>query len=323
MKMDNEEYYIKPMNCPFHHLIFRARGRSYRELPLRLAEYGWCHRYEDSGALMGLMRVRGMQMNDAHIYCTKEQSIEEFLRVIKLHEQYYKTLGITEYWMELSLRDPKNDKYHKDEKMWEEAESLTRKAMELSGVKYKVVQGGAAFYGPKVDFQIKSAIGREFTVSTSQLDLYTPMKFNLKYAGQDGSEHMPVVIHRAPLGTHERFIGFLIEHFAGHFPLWLAPYQVIVLPISERHIDYANKVKQALEEKNVRVVTNYTPETVEAKVRDAQMQKIPVILIVGDKEIANNTVAVRRAKDNSVTYGVPLEKLVADVSEEILTKKLP
>jgi threonyl-tRNA synthetase len=196
---DGERYYIKPMNCPFHHTIFAMRPRSYRELPLRLAEYGICHRYEDSGALFGLMRVRSMTMNDAHIYCTEEQAVEEFVRVIELHKYYYNILGIKDYWMELALRNPKNTKYHGNEEMWQKAEALTRRAMEISGVDYVVEHDGAAFYGPKVDFQIKSSIGKVFTASTCQLDLFMPEKFDLKYVDKDGSFKRPVCIHRSPL----------------------------------------------------------------------------------------------------------------------------
>lgn len=321
MKMDNEEYYIKPMNCPFHHLIFKSKTRSYKELPLRLAEYGWCHRYEDAGAVIGLMRVRGMQMNDAHIYCTKEQAVKEFVDAIKLHEYYYKILGITEYWMELSLRDPANKKYLGTDQMWKDAEELMRKAMELSGVKYKVIVGGAAFYGPKIDFQIKSAIGRTFTASTNQIDLFTPERFGLKYIGADNAEHTPVVIHRAPLGTHERFIGFLIEHFGGRFPLWLSPEQIRVIPVSDKHISYADKMSEMFSKEGFRTTVERSVETVEYKIRESQIQKIPVVLVVGDKEVEKNTVAVRKAKSDKVQFGVNPKNLLEELKTQIAEKK--
>jgi threonyl-tRNA synthetase len=321
MIIENERYYIKPMNCPFHHMVFKARPRSYRDLPLRLAEYGWCHRYEDSGALFGLMRVRGMQMNDAHIYCTKDQAVEEFIAVIRLHEYYYHILGITDYWMELCLRDPKSDKYHGDEAMWREAEDLMRLAMEKSGVKYTVVIGGAAFYGPKIDFQIKSAIGKTFTASTNQIDLFMPMKFNLKYIGTDGNEHVPVVLHRAPLGTHERFIGFLIEHFAGKFPLWLNPVQVKVLPIADRHIPYAETILTQLQTHDIRGEINTRAETISKKVREAQLERVNYILIVGDKEVEAGTVNVR-TRDNVVHGERNMAEFITDLGQEIKQKKI-
>ncbi len=303
MSIDSENYYIKPMNCPFHHKIFSSKTRSYKELPLRLAEYGWCHRYEQSGALFGLMRVRGMQMNDAHIYCTYEQAIEEFLNVMKLHEYYFEKLGITEYWMELSLRDPDSDKYHGDESMWQEAEALMREAMDNSKIPYKEDIGGAAFYGPKMDFQVKSAIGREFTMSTNQIDLFMPKKFGLKYMDESGEEKTPVCIHRAPLGTHERTIGFLIEHFAGKFPLWLAPEQVAVLPISAEHITAADNLFCELKASGFRVILKAEGQTLNKRIRDCQIARIPAIIIIGDKEVDNNTVALRTL-NGKTEYGI-------------------
>jgi len=321
MKVDNENYYIKPMNCPFHHMVFKSRSRSYRELPLRIAEYGWCHRFEQSGAITGLMRVRGMQMNDAHIYCAKEQAIDEFLAVIKLHEYCYKTLGITEYHMVLSLRDPKSDKYHGDEAMWQEAEELMRNAMEKSGVTYTVEIGGAAFYGPKIDFQIKSVIGREFTASTNQIDLFMPGKFGLKFQAEDGKEHTPACIHRAPLGTHERFIGFLIEHFAGKFPLWLSPVQARVLTISDRHAPYAHSVVDRLKAAGIRAELDIRAETTNKKIREAQLDQVNYILVVGDKEIDEDTVNVR-TRDNVVHGSKPVEQLVRELVQEVRERRL-
>lgn len=293
MQMDNQNYYIKPMNCPFHHTIFGHRPRSYRELPLRMAEYGTCHRFEDSGALMGLMRVRAMQMNDAHIYCSEEQAVEEFKAVIKLHEYYYKTLHITDYHMVLSLRNPNNKKYHGEDAMWDKAEALTRQAMEESGVQYVVENDGAAFYGPKMDFQIKSSIGREFTSSTCQLDLFMPMKFDLKYVDKDGTMKRPVCIHRSPLGTHERFIGFLIEHFAGAFPIWLAPEQVRILPVNAAHMDYGTNLAAELREAGIRVHLEEPEESLGKRIRTAEKLKVPYMLVIGDKEVSAGIINAR------------------------------
>jgi threonyl-tRNA synthetase len=321
MKVDNENYYIKPMNCPFHHTIFGHRPRSYRELPLRLAEYGTCHRYEDSGALMGLMRVRAMQMNDAHIYCTEEQAVEEFKAVIQLHEYYYKALNITDYHMVLSLRNPNNKKYHGDAEMWAKAEAMTRQAMEESGVQYIVENDGAAFYGPKMDFQIKSSIGREFTSSTCQLDLFMPMKFDLKYVDKDGTLKRPVCIHRSPLGTHERFIGFLIEHFAGAFPVWLAPEQVRILPVNEAHLKYADQLQQELRHAGIRVHVELPEETLGKRIRTAEKLKIPYMLVVGDKEVSGGVINAR-SYFTGEQREYSLHDFLAMVQEEIRTKRI-
>ncbi len=300
ISIEEENYYIKPMNCPFHHKVFSARGRSYRELPLRIAEYGWCHRYEDSGSLFGLMRVRGMQMNDAHIYTTQAQAVEEFVNVIKLHEYYYQQLGIEKYEMELALRDPNNmAKYHGEESDWKLAEDMTVEAMEKSGVPFKIVQEGAAFYGPKMDFQIYSSTGRMFTASTNQLDLYMGKRFKLEYIDSDGTAQTPVVIHRAPLGTHERFIGFLIEHFAGNFPTWLSPVQLAILPISDKQLEYARKVKGEIEAAipEVRIELDDRSESVGKKIREAAKSKVPYMAVVGEKEVEADTVSVRGRGD--------------------------
>ena len=319
MEMDNENYYIKPMNCPFHHTIFADRPRSYRELPLRIAEYGLCHRYEDSGTLFGLMRVRAMSMNDAHIYCTEEQAVEEFKNVILLHEYYYKTLGIKDYFMVLALRNPSSAKYHGDDEMWSKAEALTRRAMEESGVKFIVENDGAAFYGPKMDFQIRSSIGREFTASTCQLDLFMPMKFDLKYNDKDGTQKRPVCIHRSPLGTHERFVGFLIEHFAGAFPVWLAPEQVRILPVSENFLDYAKEVEKILRKKRIRVHLDDTSDTLGKRIRNAEHTKIPYILVVGEKEKSSESVNVRNYFTKEQTT-MKNEEFISLISREIEDK---
>jgi threonyl-tRNA synthetase len=325
--IEEENYYIKPMNCPLHHKIFSALPRTYKELPLRLAEYGWCHRYEDSGSLFGLMRVRGMQMNDAHIYTTEEQAIQEFVDVIKLHEYYYKILGIEKYEMELALRDPKKmDKYHGEEADWKKAEEMTMKAMELSGVPYKIAHEGAAFYGPKMDFQIYSSIGRMFSASTNQLDLYMGKRFGLEYMDKDGKKKTPFIIHRAPLGTHERFIGFLIEHFAGNFPLWLSPVQVKVIPVREQHNAYAKEVAEILKEQNIRVDFDDADANLGTKVREAKNNKIPYWVVIGDKEIEASAVTLE-SRDLPAQAGagnlgqISKEELVKKLVEEIKSKK--
>jgi threonyl-tRNA synthetase len=266
-----------------------------------LAEYGWCHRYEDSGSLFGLMRVRGMQMNDAHLYVTEEQMVDEFVKVIQLHEHYYKILGITEYQMELALRDPNNmEKYHGDESDWQKAEAITREAMEKSGVPYVVVDEGAAFYGPKMDFQIYSSIGRSFTASTNQLDLYMGKKFNLEYTTADGSKKTPAIIHRAPLGTHERFIGFLIEHFAGAFPLWLSPVQIVVLPVSEKFAEGAEQMAKILKESGIRVEVDQDNDSLGKRLRNAKTHKVPYILGVGEKEMESGNLILEGRGDEKV-----------------------
>ena len=321
IKIEDDNYYIKPMNCPFHHKVFSALPKSYKDLPLRLAEYGWCHRYEDSGSLFGLMRVRGMQMNDAHIYTTPEQAMKEFTDVIKLHEYYYKVLGIEKYEMELALRDPnKLDKYHGEEKDWELAEKMTLDAMKASGVPFKIAHEGAAFYGPKMDFQIYSSIGRSFTASTNQLDLYMGKRFGLEYTDKDGTRKTPYIIHRAPLGTHERFIGFLIEHFAGAFPLWLSPVQVTILPISEHQKEYANGVFEKLQNRDVRVELDDSNESLGKRIRNAKMSKVPYVIVIGDKERDANVITVEGRTEK--LEGVTLESFMERIQKEIKERTL-
>lgn len=321
IQIEEENYYIKPMNCPFHHKTFAARPKSYRDLPVRLAEYGWCHRYEDSGSLFGLMRVRGMQMNDAHIYIQKENAVEEFVNVIKLHEYYYKALGIKNYQMELALRDPKKmDKYHGDEQDWLDAERMTTEAMEKSGVPYTIVHEGAAFYGPKMDFQIYSSIGRAFTASTNQLDLFMGKRFGLEYTDKDGTRKTPAIIHRAPLGTHERFIGFLIEHFGGAFPTWLAPVQVRILPVSDKHAEFAESTRKELRSKGVRVDADQDNESLGKRIRNAKMEKIPYLLVVGDEEVTNGTVSIE-SRDNGKLDSLSVGDFADMILKEIAEKK--
>ena len=294
LAIENEEYYLKPMNCPHHHMLYKSRPHSYRELPIRYAEYGTVYRYEASGQMHGLMRVRGFTQNDAHIYCTSESAKEEFVAVMRLHQYYYDALGLRDYHMVLALRDPKNNaKYHGDEAMWQEAERLTRAAMEESGIPYVDEVGAAAHYGPKADFVIRSVTGKEFAASTNQLDLYMPHRFGLTYVDSAGRDQHVVVLHRAPLGSHERFVGFLIEHFAGAFPVWLSPTQARLVPIADRHVEYARKVAQSLNDLDFRAEVDDADERMQNKIRRAQLEKVPFMLVVGDREVAAEQVAVR------------------------------
>ena len=323
LDIDGENYYLRPMNCPHHHLIFGATRHSYREMPIRIAEYGQDYRYEASGGLSGLMRVRGFCMNDAHIYCRYDQAKEEFIRVLHLHARYYDLLGIKEYYMRLSLPDMKKlDKYVDDPEKWVAALDIIKAAMDESGYKYVEGKGEAAFYGPKIDFMIKSAIGTEYTISTNQLDFLATETFDLKYIGEDGNEHPVYVIHRAPLGTHERFTAFLIEHFAGAFPVWLAPVQARIIPISEKANDYAQKVLTTLFDAPVvngtaglRVDIDTANERMQKKIRDAQLQKIPYMLVVGEREAAEGKVAVRLRSGKDLGT-MPLETFVSRIKSE-------
>lgn len=301
MDIDGENYYIKPMNCPFHHQVFAARKRSYRELPLRFSEYGFCHRYEDSGSLFGLMRTRAMKMNDAHIYCTIEQAVDEFVKSVDLIKLYFKELNITDYWLELALRDPANGKYHKDEAMWQKAEALSKEACDKAGVDYVIINDGAAFYGPKIDVQMKSAIGKVYTCSTSQIDLYTPTKFNLIYTDEHNNEITPLVIHRAPLSTEVRMIGFLLEHFAGKFPFWLAPEQLRILTINDQVLSFVDQIKEILNEtvlmkplkyNEIRYAVDSRSESLGKKIREAKLEKIPMLMVIGQKDVDANEVSI-------------------------------
>jgi threonyl-tRNA synthetase len=292
---DGIKYYMKPMNCPFHHKIYAAKPRSYRDLPVRLAEYGTCYRFEQSGELFGLMRVRSMQMNDAHIYCTEEQFESEFLNVVSLYLKYFKIFGVDKYIMRLSLHSEEGlgKKYVDNRPMWLKTEDMVRRAMRDGDVPFYEAENEAAFYGPKIDVQIFSAIGREFSLATNQVDFAVPPRFNLTYVDKDGQEKTPLCLHRAPLGTHERFIGFLIEHFAGAFPLWLAPVQAVVIPIADRHLDFAKQVKARLAASDMRVQVDTGTDRMQNKIRKAQMMKIPYMLVVGDKEQEADAVSVR------------------------------
>lgn len=321
--IEGDEYYLKPMNCPHHHMVYKAHPHSYRELPVRYAEYGTVYRYEKSGQLHGLMRVRGFCQNDAHIYCSLEQAKKEFLDVMRLHEYYYSSLGITDYHMVLALRDPKNTtKYHDDVQMWTDAERITREAMDESGIPYVEDVGGAAHYGPKVDFVVRSVTGKEFAASTNQVDLYMPKRFDLTYVDDTGKDQFVVVIHRAPLGSHERFVAFLTEHYAGAFPAWLAPTQVQLIPIADRHVEYARTVAARLFDLEFRVEVDDSNERMQNKIRQAQLQKTPYMLVVGDREAASDAVSVRlRSGENlgSKTVAEFTEMLQKVVSSKSLS----
>ena len=302
MDIDGTEYYVKPMNCPHHHKIYAAHPKSYRDLPVRLAEYGTCYRYEKSGQLFGLMRVRSLQMNDAHIYCTKKQFKDEFLSVCNMYLKYFEIFGIEKYSMRLSLhsKDELGKKYVDEPELWLETEKWVREALIEGELDFVEVPGEAAFYGPKIDVQVWSAIGKEFTLATNQVDFAVPEKFGLEYVDEEGNSQTPLCIHRAPLGTHERFIGFLIEHFGGNFPLWLAPVQVMVLPLSDKFIDYANFVVKSLKDEGIRVKLNDRSDKIGSKIRQAELDKVNYMLIVGEKESTDGTVSIRKRFDGDL-----------------------
>lgn len=296
MELEGVKYYLKAMNCPHHHKIFSALPRSYRDLPMRLAEYGTCYRYEESGALFGLMRVRGMNMNDAHIYCTEEQFETEFKAVNDMYLNYFRIFGIDKYVMRFSTHEPKKlgQKYLDNPELWKRTEDMVRRVLVESGIPYVEVPDEAAFYGPKIDIQIYSAIGREFTLATNQVDFGQPLRFNLSYIDKDNTSKTPIIIHRAPLSTHERFIGFLLEHYAGNFPAWLSPIQVAVLPISDKFNEYAEQVINVLKKHEIRTSLDVRGEKIGRKIRDAEMKKIPCMLIIGEQEMLNGTVSLRK-----------------------------
>ena len=296
MELDGTKYYLKAMNCPHHHKIFDAEPKSYKEMPLRLAEYGTCYRYEQSGELFGLMRVRCLHMNDAHIYCTKDQFAQEFRAVNDMYLKYFKIFGIDKYVMRLSLHDPKKlgQKYINEPQLWLETEAMVREVLIETGTPFIEVQDEGAFYGPKIDVQIWSIIGREFTLATNQVDFAQGKRFNLNFTNKDNEPETPLIIHRAPLGTHERFIGFLLEHYAGKFPVWLAPMQVKILPISEKFMPYATEVLAAFKKAGVRVEIDDRNEKIGKKIRDTEMMKVPYMLVIGEKEVAENKLSVRR-----------------------------
>lgn len=318
MIFDGEKYYLKPMNCPHHHQIFAEMNPSYKELPVRLAEYGTCYRYEQSGELFGLMRVRCFQMNDAHIYCSKEQFADEFRAVNDMYLKYFKIFGIEKYVMRFSTHEPSKlgKKYVDNSPLWLETEDMVRRVLIDSKIPYIEVPDEAAFYGPKIDVQVYSAIGREFTLATNQVDFAIPPKFNLAFRNAHNELETPICIHRAPLGTHERFIGFLIEHYAGNFPLWLAPKQVSILPLSEKYNSYAKKVSRLLNNSDIRALVDERDEKIGKKIRDAEIKKVPYMLIVGEKEEQENAVSVRK-HGHGDQGSVSVDAFVASVKIEV------
>ncbi|MBX2935220.1 MAG: threonine--tRNA ligase [Ferruginibacter sp.] len=318
MEMDGEKYYLRAMNCPHHHKIFDAEQRSYKDLPLRIAEYGTCYRYEQSGELFGLMRVRCLHMNDAHIYCSKEDFAQEFKAVNAMYLKYFKIFGIEKYVMRLSLHDPEKlgQKYVNEPELWLETEELVRNVLIETGVPFIEVKGEGAFYGPKIDVQIWSAIGREFTLATNQVDFAQSRSFKLSFTNQNNQPEIPLIIHRAPLGTHERFIGFLLEHYAGKFPAWLAPLQVKVLPISDKFMDYANTVLQKLIKADIRAEIDDRSEKIGKKIRDTEVAKVPYMLVIGEKEMNDGKVSVRR-QGKGDTGVKPVEEFIHEISKEI------
>lgn len=315
MVMDDGTYFMKAMNCPHHHRIFQHRPRSYKEMPLRFAEYGTCYRNELSGTLAGLLRVRALAMNDAHLYVRKDQIKAEFANVIKMTQDYFKIFGLENYWFRLSKWDPQHtDKYIDQPENWEFSQQVLREVLQDLKVEFVEVDDEAAFYGPKVDVQFKSVIGREETMSTIQLDFLAKERFGLSYVDENGQNNNEVfVIHRAPLSVHERFLAFLIEHYAGAFPVWLSPVQVKVLPIADRHQEYANKVAAQLKDAGVRVQVDDRSERLSAKIRDAQVHKIPYMLVVGDKEAEQSTVAVRK-RDGGEQEVIALDEFAKNIS---------
>ncbi|HXB46079.1 MAG TPA: threonine--tRNA ligase [Puia sp.] len=296
MELEGVKYYLKAMNCPHHHKIFAAEPKSYKDLPLRLAEYGTCYRYEQSGELFGLMRVRCLHMNDAHIYCTKEQFYDEFKAVNEMYLKYFKIFGIDKYVMRLSLHEPSKlgKKYVDEPELWIETEALVRDVLVRTNTPFVEVPDEAAFYGPKIDVQIWSTIGREFTLATNQVDFAQGRRFKLEFTNKENHAETPLIIHRAPLGTHERFIGFLLEHYGGKFPVWLAPLQVKVLPISDKFMDYAQTVLQSLKNADIRCEVDDRSEKIGKKIRDTELAKVPYMLVIGEREAAENKISVRR-----------------------------
>ncbi|WP_028783415.1 threonine--tRNA ligase [Thalassobacillus devorans] len=323
MEMDNEDLVLRPMNCPHHMMVYKNQLHSYRNLPVRIAELGTMHRHEMSGALAGLQRVRAMTLNDAHIFSRPDQLKDEFIRVVRLVQAVYEDFGINDYYFRLSYRDPEDkEKYVDNDEMWEKAQAMLKETMEDLDVEYVEAEGEAAFYGPKLDVQVKTALGKDETLSTVQLDFHLPERFDLTYVGEDGKDHRPVVIHRGVVSTMERFVAFLIEEYKGAFPTWLAPVQAKIIPVSaDAHLEHAKKLEDEMREAGVRVEVDERDEKIGYKIREAQIQKVPFALVIGDKEIENNSVNVRRyGEKDSVTK--PLETFKSEIKNEIDQKIL-
>ncbi|WP_282019980.1 threonine--tRNA ligase [Planomicrobium okeanokoites] len=318
MSMDNEDLVLRPMNCPHHMMIFKQGIHSYRQMPVRIAELGLMHRYEMSGALSGLQRVRGMTLNDAHLFVRPDQIKDEFKRVVNLVVEVYKDFDIKDYSFRVSYRDPEDkEKYFDDDAMWERAQSMLKEAMDEMGLDYVEAEGEAAFYGPKLDVQVKTALGKEETLSTVQLDFLLPERFDLSYIGEDGKQHRPVVIHRGVVSTMERFVAFLIEEYKGAFPTWLAPVQVEIIPVSlDVHSDYANEVQEKLQAHKLRVDIDGRDEKLGYKIREAQMQKVPYMLVLGDKELEDGSVNVRKYGEQK-SESMPFDDFLSMIRGEL------
>lgn len=318
MEYEGGKYYLKAMNCPHHHQIFDAHPKTYKDLPLRLAEYGTCYRHEKSGELFGLMRVRSLQMNDAHIYCTKEQFGDEFRAVNDMYLKYFKIFGVDKYVMRFSTHDPAKlgEKYVNDPALWEETENMVRNVLIESGIPYIEVPNEAAFYGPKIDVQVWSAIGREFTLATNQVDFAVPARFGLTYKTKEGTDETPLCIHRAPLGTHERFSGFLIEHYAGNFPTWLAPTQVALVPVRENHGDYVRELEASLHSQFIRTEIFDADTSLGKRIHAAKSTRAPYVIVVGDKEITSGTLTIEK-RDGTKIESITPEDFAKLLAEEI------
>lgn len=321
MEMEGVKYYIKPMNCPMHHKIYAAQPHSYRDLPLRLAEYGTCYRFEKSGELIGLMRVRSMQMNDAHIYCTERQFEQEFTDVINMYLEYFQLLGIQEYVMRFSTHHPRGlgKKYVDNRPMWLKTEDMVRQTMDKHNIPYEEISDEAAFYGPKIDVQVKSAIGREFTLATNQVDFAQSERFDLTFVNEEGKDERPIIIHRAPLSTHERLIGFLLEHYAGNFPAWLSPEQVRIIPITDNQNEAALALAARLRDVGIRAEADLGSDRMNGKIRKAQLLKVPYMAVLGDREVQANCVALRK-RDGSRDDAMPADAFVQMVQERVSSR---
>ena len=317
---EDEMYMLKPMNCPSHMTLYNTQMHSYRELPLRYAEFATLYRYEKSGELSGLTRVRALTQDDCHVFCTPDQIQEEFGRALAVIREVMGAYGFSDYYVRLSLRDPSDDKYVQDDERWSRAEQALQDALDASGMSYVPAIGEAAFYGPKADFMARDALGREWQLSTIQVDFIQPARLGCEYIGEDGAAHTPVMLHRAVTGSTERFLAMLIEHYGGAFPTWLAPVQAIVIPIADRHVEFAHSVESRLKDAGIRAQVDDRSERMNAKIRHAQMQKIPYMLVVGDKEIEADAAAVR-LRDGENLGALPVADVVARICEEIETKR--
>ena len=317
---EDEMYMLKPMNCPSHMTLYNTQMHSYRELPLRYAEFATLYRYEKSGELSGLTRVRALTQDDCHVFCTPDQIQEEFGRALAVIREVMGAYGFSDYYVRLSLRDPSDDKYVQDDERWSRAEQALQDALDASGMSYVPAMGEAAFYGPKADFMARDALGREWQLSTIQVDFIQPARLGCEYIGEDGAAHTPVMLHRAVTGSTERFLAMLIEHYGGAFPTWLAPVQAIVIPIADRHVEFAHSVESRLKDAGIRAQVDDRSERMNAKIRHAQMQKIPYMLVVGDKEIEADAAAVR-LRDGENLGALPVADVVARICEEIEMKR--